>query len=272
MDSVETEPGVEIAYRDVGPGTAPPIVLLHAWGFHHAAWDRQIRAWSDAFRVVAVDLRGHGASAKPGHGFTPDRVADDVLAVLDHLDLRGATVVGWSLGGAVAVRAAARRSDRIARLVLVGPFGPRYVASDDNPHGAPAEEVAGVLGFEAVAGEEFRYGALLAMPKEPYSEPVRTALFAQMLQAPSWAAGRMLREFTAADFRPDLALVRVPTLVCQGRADGFAPAERVQGYVDGIEGARIEWFEESGHSPHLEETDRFTTVVRAFVEEQAGAR
>lgn len=267
MGHVEVEPGIAIAYDDAGPRDAHSVVLLHAWSFGRPAWNRQIRDWSHNLRVISLDLRGHGESTKATTGLEPDRIADDVVAVLDHLDVRTATVVGWSLGGAVAVRIATRHPQRVSRLVLVGPFGPKYIASEDNPSGVPADQVDGVLAFEAVNGEEFRVAAVDQMPKVPYSEGVRHTLVSQALRAPSWSAGALLQAFIQQDFRPELASVRVPTLVCQGRADVFAPAERVLEYANGIAGAQVEWFEESGHSPNLEETAKFNAVVRTFLEE-----
>ncbi|MEU1953428.1 alpha/beta fold hydrolase [Nocardia rhamnosiphila] len=265
MSKVEVEPGIEIAYSDVGPRGARAVVLLHAWSLAGAAWDRQIQDWSAEFRVIAIDLRGHGASSKATTGLGPDTVADDVVAVLDHLEIDAAAIVGWSLGGAVAVRVSTRSPQRVSQLVLVGPFGPKYVASEDNPAGVPAEEIASVLAFEAVAGEDFRFGTIAGMPKAPYSDGLRGLLVSLAMQAPSWSAGRLLREFIDHDFRPDLAAVRVPTLVCQGRADSIAPPERVLQFVSGIKGARVEWFEESGHSPNLEETPKFNAIVRGYL-------
>lgn len=267
MSHVEVEPGVDIVYTDAGRVDAPVVALVHAWSMGRRAWDRQIQEWGSDFRVIAVDLRGHGDSTKSTTGLGPDRLADDLVAVLDHLGVAQASVVGWSLGGAVATRAVTRNPERFDRLVLVGPFGPKYVAAADNPHGVPADEIAAVLAFEALAGEDFRQGTIEAMPAAPYSPGVRHSLLSLALQAPSWSAGLLLREFIHEDFRPDLPGVRVPTLVCQGRVDAVAPADRVLQYVAGIDGARIEWFEESGHSPNIEETAKFNAVVRTFLEE-----
>ncbi|WP_157781284.1 alpha/beta fold hydrolase [Gordonia terrae] len=256
---------MSIAYDDIGPRDGRAIVLLHAWGFGRQAWDRQSRAWSTDNRIIAVDLRGHGDSDKPTSALGPDRLADDAVAVLDHLGLSSASLVGWSLGGAVAVRIASRYPSRVERLVLVAPFGPKYLAGENNPYGVPTEIAEGALSAEALSGEEFRLATIDQMPKSPYSEGLRHALMTLALRAPTWSAGVMLDEFMQHDLGPELPSVRALTLICQGRADAIAPAERVQQYQAGISNARIAWFEESGHSPNLEETAQFNTIVSQFV-------
>src|SRR5438046_2236665 len=102
MSYLEVHPGITLNYIDVGPRDAKPVVLLHAWSFNHRVWGRQINSLSTNHRVIAVDLRGHGASSKPAAGYEPADVSRDVEMLLDHLDLRAVALVGWSLGGAVA--------------------------------------------------------------------------------------------------------------------------------------------------------------------------
>src|SRR5512135_3612870 len=94
-------------------GDGAPVVLLHAWGCSTRMWDLQVPALVEAgHRVVAVDRRGHGRSDVPSSGYDLDSLADDVGAVLDHLDLRDAVIVGHSAGAQEAVRCTTRHGAR----------------------------------------------------------------------------------------------------------------------------------------------------------------
>jgi 3-oxoadipate enol-lactonase len=116
--------GVRLAcYRGGDPG-APPLVLLHALGEDATSWDAVAARLAPHFALLAVDLRGHGASDWPGT-YSHEQIRDDVIGVLDALGLREVVLVGHSLGGAVAYLVAMQQPERVTRLVVedvVPPF------------------------------------------------------------------------------------------------------------------------------------------------------
>jgi 3-oxoadipate enol-lactonase len=115
--------GIRLAYRESGPASAPPLVLLHALGENSADWDQVAAALAGFCHVYALDLRGHGQSDWPGT-YTLELLRDDVLAFLDALELPRVTVVGHSMGGAAAYLVAMRQPERVGRLVLEEPAPP----------------------------------------------------------------------------------------------------------------------------------------------------
>lgn len=121
-----TVDGVRLACFAGGDESAPPMVLLHALGQDAGTWAEIRPALEERFFVVAVDCRGHGASARPGT-YSFDLMRQDVVGVLDALALDGVTLVGHSMGGGVALRLAEEHAARVARLVLedVAPPYPR---------------------------------------------------------------------------------------------------------------------------------------------------
>ncbi|ANY06974.1 alpha/beta fold hydrolase [Pseudonocardia sp. HH130630-07] len=106
-----------IAYRDVGPRSGPPVVLLHGGGLDGRMWGRQLAALADRHRVVVPDTRGHGASSGADRPFRPH---DDLAALLDHLGTGPAALVGLSMGGRIAADTALARPDLVDRLVVCG--------------------------------------------------------------------------------------------------------------------------------------------------------
>ena len=108
--------GIDIAYRDEGTGS--PILFIHAFPLHSAIWERQIVAFSPHHRVIAPDLRGLGSTARGSGAASLDQYADDVAALLDHLRIENATVVGLSLGGYISFALWRRHCERIIALVL----------------------------------------------------------------------------------------------------------------------------------------------------------
>jgi 3-oxoadipate enol-lactonase len=118
MDQHElTRPDATIRYWTDGPDTAPTLVLLHGATLDHHAWDPQVDALNSRYRLVVPDLRGHGASTGPGL-FTFDDAVGDIVALLEHLDLRHVGLVGLSLGGNIAQEIVRRDPGRIAALVV----------------------------------------------------------------------------------------------------------------------------------------------------------
>ena len=120
-------------------GHGPPLVLLHGWAMHSDMWGPLLPQLAQRFRVHAVDLPGHGHSA-PWHGFTLDGVVEAPASVFA-AEQRPLAVLGWSLGGLVAMRWARRHPARVGRLVLVA-TSPRFVAGDDWPHAMSDETLA----------------------------------------------------------------------------------------------------------------------------------
>ena len=138
MTSITTRDGVEIFYKDWGKGT--PIVFSHGWPLSSDDWDAQMLFFLDkGYRVIAHDRRGHGRSTQTSEGHDMDHYADDLAALTEHLDLRGATHVGHSTGGGEVVRYLARHGEsRAAQAVIIAAVPPLMVKTAQNPPRTPA--------------------------------------------------------------------------------------------------------------------------------------
>ena len=126
---------IELHYEDHGSGR--PVVLIHGWPLSSRSWEAQVPALVDAdHRVVTYDRRGFGASSQPWTGYDYDTFADDLHALLTELDLKDATLVGFSMGGGEVARYLAKHgSARIARAVFAAAVPPFLYKSADNPDG-----------------------------------------------------------------------------------------------------------------------------------------
>src|ERR1700728_3149475 len=137
MPMLRTKDGTEIFYKDWGTGQ--PIVFSHGWPLSSDDWDAQMLFFlGKGYRVIAHDRRGHGRSTQTGDGHDMDHYADDLAAVVAHLDLHEAVHVGHSTGGGEVVRYIARHGeDRVAKAVLISSVPPLMVQTDANPGGLP---------------------------------------------------------------------------------------------------------------------------------------
>jgi pimeloyl-ACP methyl ester carboxylesterase len=124
MPRIEVEDDVELFVRDMGEGD--PIVFLHGWPLSHRMFEYQYHHLLDeSFRCIGIDHRGYGESDKPYGGYSYDRFADDVKAVLDELDVEGVTLAGFSMGGGIATHYMSRHDeahvDKLALLAAASP-------------------------------------------------------------------------------------------------------------------------------------------------------
>src|SRR6185295_5799296 len=135
MPYFETNDRTRLFYT--GGGAGHPIVFVASAWFSSQMWERQMQALVEqGCRCIAYDRRGHGRSDWPWDGYGYDRLADDLAALLDHLDLRDVTLVAHSAGGGEVVRYLTRHgAARIARIALVSSTAPFLMKTDDNPEG-----------------------------------------------------------------------------------------------------------------------------------------
>ena len=157
MPIVKTKDGIEIFYKDWGSGQ--PIVFSHGWPLSADDWDPQMLFFlSKGYRVIAHDRRGHGRSTQTGDGHDMDHYADDLAAVVQHLDLQGAIHVGHSTGGGEVVHYLARYGEsRAAKAALLCAVPPLMVKTPNNPGGLPKEVFDGLMAQLAANRAQFYY-------------------------------------------------------------------------------------------------------------------
>ena len=223
---------VELYYEDHGSGS--PVVLIHGWPLSGRSWEPQERALVDAgHRVITYDRRGFGKSSQPWSGYDYDTFAADLDALMRHLDLRNAALVGFSMGGGEVARYIGRYgSERVSKVVLAAAVPPYLYLSDDNPDG----------GLDDATIQQFKDGV----------RGDRIAFldqFTQMFFAPGGEGDTLVSEvnrlyhreiaefaspkgtldcidaFGRTDFREDLGRIDVPALVIHGDSDGIVPFE-----------------------------------------------
>ena len=231
MATITTQDGTIINYKDWGKGQ--PIVFHHGWPLCSDDWDAQMLFFLDkGYRVVAHDRRGHGRSSQVGDGHDMDHYADDVAAVVEHLDLKNAIHVGHSTGGGEVVRYVARhgqKSGRAARLVLIGAVPPIMVKTPANPGGLPIEVFDGFRKQLAANRAQF-YLDVASGPFYGFNRPGAKVL--QGVIQNWWRQGMIgaakahydgIKAFSETDFTEDLKSINLPTLVMHGDDDQIVP-------------------------------------------------
>ncbi len=285
MGLVRTRDGAEIFYKDWGDG--PPVVLSHGWPLNADSWEAQMLFLAErGFRCIAHDRRGHGRSTQTWDGNEMDTYADDLATVVEALDLRGVTLIGFSTGGGEVARYVGRHgTERVRAVVLVSAVPPFMLRTDDNPGGVPLEvfdEIrAGSIADRSQLYRDLADGPFFGhnRPGADVSQGTRDAFWRQGLQAGHRNALECIAAFSATDFRGDLARFDVPTLVIHGDDDQVVPFS-VGGQASAalIEGARLKVYPGAPHG--ITDTHKaqlgadlleFLTVVNDRVADHAAA-
>lgn len=252
---------VELHYQDVGSGF--PVLFIHGWGMALEVWDRQVTALCDKYRTVCVDLRGHGFSPTPATGYDYDDHAADLRALVERIGLEDLAVVGWSMGGGVAVRLAAQMP-QVRQLVLVG-APPRFLQADDAPYGLPREAADQLMGDLRDRREKTMRRVVEDTFHVELGEAVHQWLYQLSIRTPMWSAMRSYEGVLRADVRPDLHALKIPILLLHGVEDIYISIEAARWVDAAVPSARIVEFTESGHAPFLEEPDKFNAQLLAFL-------
>ena len=231
MSYVTTKDGVQIFYKDLGPSNGTPIVFSHGWPLSSDDWDAQMMFFlSKGYRVVAHDRRGHGRSAQVWNGHDMDHYADDLAAVVNHLDLKGAIHVGHSTGGGEVVRYLARHGEkRAVKACIISAVPPLMVKTASNPGGLPKDVFDGLQLQTSTNRAQF-YRDIPAGPFYGFNRP--GARPQEGIIQNWWRQGMMgsakahydgIVAFSQTDFTDDLKKIGLPVLVMHGDDDQIVP-------------------------------------------------
>ncbi|MDX2251403.1 MAG: alpha/beta fold hydrolase [Nitrospira sp.] len=260
--------GVTLAYSDRGAGL--PLVFLHAFPLNRTMWTAQEQALSSQFRVITIDLRGHGESDAPLWRYTLDQAADDVRALMDHLSVRQAVLVGLSMGGYILFAFYRKFADRVKGLVL----------ADTK---AQADTAEGKDGRFQMAQTAYKKGAAavadimipkLLSPATIQTRPDIVRRVRDMIEGNqiSGIAGDLMAMAERADSIPYLKQIACPTHIIVGELDQATPPSDAELMAERIPGARLSIIPGAAHLANLEQPDRFTQIVRLFADEVEGKR
>lgn len=260
-DVLTTARGLEFSYKSHGHG--PTLVLLHGFPLNKAMWEPQIQALADDCHMLAIDMRGFGASQLTDGVFTLDDLADDVHAVLQTLGHDQVVLGGLSMGGYVAF-AYMRRYPTTVRGLILADTKPGV----DTPEGLAKRQAiiaeVDARGTRALARE---FPKSVVSPATAETQPQLMEQLRVWIEdtAPPTVAGAQRAMAGRADATPLLGEIRVPTLVIVGEQDPSTPPAEAEAMAQAIHGARLVRIPGAGHFSNLEQPDAFNAAVREFM-------
>jgi len=269
-----TSDGVRLHYIEAGSGK--PLVLIPGWSQSAAQFKYQIAGLSDKYRVIAIDMRGHGDSDKPEYGYRIHRLSADVHEFLVAKNLKDVALGGHSMGCSVIWGYwELFGSDRLSKLVLIDQM-PMITA---NPTWSDAEKVnAGAIldknslyditnSLAGADGVKTSEGFVTGMFTKNYPRDDLNWVIQQNLKMPRPYAARLLYDHATNDWRDQIPRINIPTLVVGAKASlvGWKSQRWVSSQ---IKGSRVEIFEEAeggNHFMFMENPTKFNAIVREFV-------
>ena len=266
----EASNDVHLYYEDHGSGK--PIVLIHGWPLSGASWERQTAALLAAgHRVITYDRRGFGRSTQPSDGYDYDTLAKDTWHLLESLDLKDATLVGFSMGGGEVARYLGKyNEDRVTKAVFMSAIPPALRKSGDNPEGVDPSVFEGIK----LAIEADRFAFLEGFLQNFYNADVLKERISPAAIHASFNIGTA-SSYTGfldcvdawlEDFRQDIAQIKIPTLVIHGDADRILPIDATgKRTAKLIPGAKLHVIKDGPHGLNWTHATEVNTALLQFL-------
>jgi non-heme chloroperoxidase len=278
MPYVKAQDGTGLFYEEYGQGE--PLVLIHGWPLSTRMWEYQMTALAgQGIRCIAYDRRGFGRSDHPSLGYDYDTFADDLKAVLEHLDLHDVTLAGFSMGGGELARYMSRHQGaRVAKTVLISAVTPYLLKTSDNASGVDPNVFEKILldltvdrpQFLTEFSEQF-FG--VGMLSSPVSQSMLSATCEDAMRASPVATLACVKAFSETDFRQDLKSIKVPTLIIHGDNDKTVPIESSgKETARLLPDARFEIYAGAPHGLFYTDKDRLNGDLAKFVLKPAGLK
>ncbi|MCC9135769.1 alpha/beta fold hydrolase [Pontibacter silvestris] len=267
MSHITTNDGVQLYYEEAGEGR--PLMMIHGWTFSGRFFARNVPVLAKHARVITVDLRDHGRSGKPGHGYRVARLAADLRDLLIALDLQDTVLLGWSLGAPVIwCYMELYGQEHVAAAVFVQQSPRQYFTPDwklGHNKCYDAETLATIIAQLQNVPEKYDEQNLVNCMEQQPSEEERKMLLDEMAMSPVDARIHIMADHTVKDWRDLLLHLNLPALMLVARQDSVFPPEGPAWVGEHMPNASNVFFEESSHMLFHDEPEKFEQVVSGFL-------
>lgn len=255
---------IKIAVYDLNPTSEKKILFLHGWPLSSKIFEYQTERLVElGFRVIAIDFRGFGKSDAPASEYTYDDMCDDVYAVIRTLRLTQVVLVGFSMGGAVALRYMSRYNGYgIKQLFLLAAAAPVFTQTNEYQFGQPLDSVnkmiAGVINARPDVCHDFAHNQIFALPKSDY---VKNWFEDIALSASPEGTLHSLISLRDENMSNDFSSVNVPTVIIHGAKDIVVPVQFADVQHKNIPLSKVYILDNSGHAVMYDELKMFNDIL-----------
>jgi pimeloyl-ACP methyl ester carboxylesterase len=268
VPELTTNDGVRLVYQDLGEGR--PVVMVPGISQPASLFTHQVAGLRDRSRVIVYDQRGHGASEKPPHGYRIARLAKDLDDLMERLGLEDVTLLGWSLGCAVAWSYYDMFGPkRLGRLILVEGTvrlcrAPEMTEQDVADTGAAWDAAGAAAVVDALRRDQETVTRQLAAAFFTDRRAEADRIVAEMLRTPAAAVAALMFDYVFTDWRDVIPRIDLPTLIVGG-ARSHVPISVQEWLHRTIPGSRLAVLQERAHLLFYEEPETFNELVARFV-------
>jgi 3-oxoadipate enol-lactonase len=253
---------MSVRYCLDGPPCAPVVMFGNGLATSLEMWEAQAAFFAKRFRVLRYDVRGHGGTEATQPPYSLEQLADDAVALLDHLGVEMVTYVGLSLGGMIGQAMAVRHADRIGALVLCD-------TTMHSPRAMWRDRIAAVQ-MDGVAPQVEPSIARWFTPAFTAAQAALVDRMRRMIGSTS-PLGYLGCAMAMRDMELEDVTVRIgqPTLVIVGRDDPSTPVSAAQALHAAIAGSELEIIDQAAHLPNIEQAERFNALLARFLDAHA---
>lgn len=262
MYYITSDDGTKIAVYDYNPQEQQTVFLIHGWPLSHQIFEYQINLLTNCgYRVVAVDLRGFGRSDTPVYGYFYNQMAADIFQVVRHLCLKRFILVGFSMGGAIALRYLNRFNGfGVCKLILLSAAAPCFVQHPGFPYGQTVQEVNDLINLAETDRPQLCLNFSRQLFASPHSDAVIDWFRDIALSASGIGTIKCATALRDEDVSKDLQCVQVPTYMIHGDKDTIVSPALAGIQHESICGSRLITLPDSGHGIVYDQLAAFNSV------------
>ena len=258
FSTAQLKTGIRVRYAFKGDPSGTPMILLHGYGDSWFSFSPILPLLDNKYRVYILDQRGHGDSDRPSGNYALKQFAEDVLAFMDAVNVKQATVVGHSMGSFVAQHVAATAPERVNKLVLVGSATKirNNVVSDLHRE---------ISTLTDPVPEKFIHDFQTSVAFQPLPQDFLMGVIKESGKLPARVWQEVMAQMLSPEADVQLTKIKAPTLIIWGDKESIFPRSEQDALVAVLKNSLLKVYPDTGHAPNWERPERFAKDLQIFL-------